>query len=117
MTAPTAITPIQLSKNPTTATAHTWTAADVANGNSFASTGREVVLANNTDSGSHHVTMTSSADPILGRTKDITSVSVAAGAYVELGMPQVSGWQQSDGTVHLSADDATMKFLILRTPS
>lgn len=94
---------------------YVWTAADVANGNSFSCTGHEVVLVQNTDSGSHTVTVVSAADP-FGRSGDITAYAVAAGLFSVLPFFSTTGWKQSDGTIHLSATDATVKFAVLRLP-
>lgn len=95
---------------------YVYTAADVANGNSFVSTGREIVLVQNTDSGGHHVSVVSVADA-FGRTGDITAYAVAAGLFSVLPyLSGAAGWKQTDGTIHLSADDATVKFAVLRLP-
>jgi hypothetical protein len=96
--------------------AFVFTAADVSSKNAFPCTGRELVLVQNTDSGAHTVTISSVADP-QNRTGDITSYSIAAGAYVVLGPFRNLGWQQSDGNVYLEANDATVKFAIVRLPA
>ncbi|HEY0701262.1 MAG TPA: hypothetical protein VGD60_00700 [Candidatus Acidoferrales bacterium] len=95
----------------------TMTAADVSNGNSFPFTGREILIAQNTDTGAHHITITSVADD-KGRTGDVSSYALAAGAVVAFNFRGLQGgWQQTDGSVHISADDATVKFAILQPAS
>src|SRR5581483_3196815 len=88
----------------------TETAADTSNNNSFAMTGAEVLLAHNTDVSTHHITLTSIADS-KGRTGDISTYAVGAGKISAFSFRGGSeGWQQSDGNVYFSADDATVKF-------
>lgn len=94
----------------------TFTAADVANGNSFAASGDELILVQNTDTGAHHYSVSSVAD-VLGRTKDLTSVSIAAGAIHALPKLPNDGWRQSDGNIYVNGDDATVKFAVLSLPS
>ena len=91
----------------------TWTAADVANMNSFTMTGKETVYVWNTDVGAHTCTLTSAADQ-LGRTKDITSYSVGASKISVFGPFATLGWRQSTGKFFLQANDATVKFAIVR---
>lgn len=95
----------------------TWTAADVANGNSCDHTGRELILVNNTGASPYTVTVTSVADE-LGRTGDKPSAySMAAGDYSVFGPYPVRGWRQSTGKLHFSASNAAVKFVIIRLPS
>lgn len=94
----------------------TETAADTTNNNEFVLTGREVLLAHNTDTGTHHITITSIADA-KGRSGDIATYAITAGkisAYSFRGGTE--GWQQADGGVYISADDATVKFTVLQLP-
>ena len=91
-----------------------FTAADVANGNSFPSTGREIIIAQNTDgAAAHTVTITSIADE-RGRTGDITTYSIPANGFAAFAVTSTAGWKQSDGNIYLAASDAQVKFLILR---
>jgi hypothetical protein len=93
-----------------------WTAADVANGNKFTFTGKEILLINNTDSAGHHCTFSSVADS-RGRADDITSYALAAADIARFSFRGgAEGWQQSDGSIHISADDATVKFAIITIP-
>jgi hypothetical protein len=92
-----------------------WTAADVSNGNSFPLTGREILLVQNSGASAYTFTITSAPDA-EGRSGDVTTYSVAAGVvscYSFRGA-QSGGWQQSDGTVHLAASNAAIKFAVLQ---
>jgi hypothetical protein len=113
---------VQVPKGPSSAIsagqlAITMTAADVGNGNSFPFTGREILIVQNSDASGHHFTITSVADD-KGRTGDVSSYAIAAGVIAVFNFRGLQGgWQQSDGTVHISADDATVKFAILQPAS
>jgi hypothetical protein len=98
---------------PTAALAVTMTAADVANGSQFPLTGRELVLIQNTGASSRTYTVSSVADP-YGRSADITTASIAAGAILVLGPLALSGWQQADGALYLSASHAEVKIGIIQ---
>lgn len=91
-------------------------AGDNANGNSFPVTGKEVILVQNSDSVAQTVTLSSVADA-LNRTGDITAYSIPAGAFAAFTPSQITGWKQTDGTMHLACSAATIKFAILRLPS
>lgn len=97
-------------------TAINWTAADVANGNSFTLTGREVLLIRNTDGAlARNITLTSIAD-LFGRLGTITNEAVPVGGFRVFGPVDTPGWQQADGKFYLSADNAAIQFAILRLP-
>lgn len=101
--------------NATTGTAFSYTAADVANGNSFKSTGKEIVVAKNTDGAvAHTVTISSTADP-YGRTGDVSQSIAANGIYV-FGPFPTTGWIQSDGKIYLSGDNAALEFQVITLP-
>jgi hypothetical protein len=94
----------------------TWTAADVVNKEQVALTGREIVLAWNTDAGAQTVTINSSPDP-QSRTADIAAYSIGAGLISGFGPFPLEGWAQGDGTLHLEASSANVKFAVLRLPA
>lgn len=95
------------------------TAMDVANGNSFVATGKEVLVFMNTDTATHTVTITSTADPYGRFDTALTAytVPVAVGgtsgiAAVE--MSQTNGWIQSGSTVNMTTNSALVKVMVLR---
>ena len=93
-----------------------FTAADSGAGNSFVSTGRELLLVQNSGGSAYTVTISSVADN-LQRTGDITTYSVGAGLFSMFGPFSQSGWKQTDGTVHVTASNAAILFAVVRLPS
>jgi hypothetical protein len=94
-----------------------WTAADVSLLNSFAMSGKDLVLAWNTHATiGYTVTITSAPDPIFGRSKDITTEAIAAGAIRCYGVPQLDGWRQTDGSFYLQASNASVVFAVISLP-
>jgi hypothetical protein len=98
---------------PTAALALTLTAADPANGSQFALTGRELIIIQN-GGGSPRTYTISSVPDAYGRAGDITAASIAAGAILVLGPLTLSGWQQADGNLYLSANHADVKIGIIQ---
>lgn len=96
----------------------TMAAADVA-GNTFVCSGREIVIISNPAGGSTYtVTVTSVADE-KGRTGNVTSYSMAAGAYVVLpmGLTNSQGWQSSARVITITANNAAVLIAVLRLPA
>lgn len=92
----------------------TMTAADTSNKNSVPLTGREIVIAWNSGASARTVTVTS-VDDRFGRSEDIAAESIAAGAIRVYGVGlALEGWQQTDGSLYLEADNAEVKFGVLR---
>lgn len=87
----------------------TMAAADVANGNQFVASGKDLVIAHNTGGSAYTVTVTSVADP-YGRTGNISAYSIGAGEYAIFGPFELAGWQQTDGKILISASNAAVKF-------
>ncbi len=91
-----------------------FTVADPANKEEFAALGRELLLAWNTDTLAHNIGITS-ANTRFKRTADIgPAYSVAAGVISHFYIGKLEGWRQTGGKVWLEADDATVKFAIVR---
>lgn len=89
-----------------------FTAADDVNGNQTLLTGRELLIAYNSDSLDHTVTVSSVACP-HSRTGD-ASVTITAGSYVVFQMFPTTGWRQSDGYLYYNADSSTVKFAVIK---
>jgi hypothetical protein len=87
-------------------------ASDVVNGNYFVITGKEVLIAINSDSVAHSFTVLSVPDH-LGRSSDLT-YSVPANSYAAIEFSVLEGWIQPDGTVYLNPSDTHIKFILLR---
>jgi hypothetical protein len=77
--------------------------------------GKTILIARNANAGSQTITVTSVADQ-QGRTGDITTYSLAAGAIVALGPFQTEGWRQSDGNLYAVASHIDVKFSVLYLP-
>jgi len=90
----------------------TFTAADDVNGNQVLLTGREIIIAYNSDSVDHTITVSSVACP-HDRTGDATK-TIAAGEYELFQMFPTLGWQQADGYLYFSSDSATVKFVVIK---
>jgi hypothetical protein len=98
-------------------TAVTWTAWDSGQGNRFLCTGREILLARNTNGASAEtVTVTSQADD-KGRTGDIDADSIPAnGMHVYQKFP-LAGWADSSNYVNVDGSTTDVEFAVLRLPS
>ena len=95
----------------------TMTAADVANKEQVAASGKEIVIAHNSGAAPHAVTITSKAHAPSGRTGDITTEAIAAGEIRVYGGPfPTNGWRQTDGQLYFEADSAEVKFGVIRLP-
>jgi hypothetical protein len=93
-----------------------FTACDASNGNSFAITGTEILLVENTDTMAAHTFTVSSVADQQGRTQDITAYSVPESDFAAFSFRQgVTGWRQvSDSTVHMTCSANTITFAVVR---
>lgn len=92
----------------------TWTASDVANKNSIALTGNEIILCRNVNGSAtaRTATITTTADS-LGRTLT-TSKSLGAGAYMVWPRFPLNGYIQSDKTLYVEGDNAELEWAVIR---
>lgn len=107
---------VKTGKDAYTATTVTMTAADTTNQNAVALTGKEVLIARNSGGSAYTVTITSVADPVHGRTGDISAVSIPAGESRMWGPFPLEGWRQSDNKLYFQASNAAVLFTVLRLP-
>lgn len=91
----------------------TMTAADTTDKEQFTLTGRELLLIHNTGGSPASWTATSVDDP-FGRSEDITTEAIAAGAIHVYGPTRLEGWAQTDGKFYLEASSADVEFGIIR---
>ncbi len=92
-------------------------AADGVNGNAFACKGRELLLARNTHATDAATLTISSAPDPYGRTKDITTYSLAAGEFAAFWIGRSIGWRQADGKAWLdTGGTGTIELAVLRVP-
>lgn len=89
-----------------------WVAADVANKQQVAFTGREIILARNVGASPHTVTV--DGVKIKGRAGSIAAYSIAAGAVAIIALP-TEGWRQTaDAMLYFEANHAEIEFSIIR---
>ena len=92
-----------------------FTAADVANGNAFKLTGKEILLVSCPAVG-YTITLTSVADN-RKRTADITAYAVGIGLYSAFNfLGGLEGWLQTDGNVYIAGSNAGILFAVLQLP-
>lgn len=92
----------------------TETAANATDKEQMRLTGREVLIARNSGAEARVVTITSVADPVTGRTGNITE-SVPAGEMYVLGPFSVQGFRQTDGMIYFEAAHADVKWSAIRS--
>jgi hypothetical protein len=97
----------------------TWTAAadPSTTKNYFISTGKELVIARNSNAGvtARTVTIESIAN-VKHRTRDITDFSIAAGATAVFGPFPKPGWVQLNGQIYLQGSHAEVLFAVVVLP-
>lgn len=97
---------------------YTYAAADVS-GNTFACTGREILLVINPAGGSTYtLTITGQADE-TGRLGTISAYSMAAGDYIVWmgGLTNSVGWKDaSSGLITVTANNAAVLLAVVRLP-
>lgn len=87
--------------------------ADFADGAGFTLTEDEILLAYNPDSAAHTITISSKADA-YNRTGDISAYSLGAGEFCVFPQLKKDGWIQSDNKLYFAADNALVRFAVLR---
>lgn len=97
----------------------TWTAGSVVS-DTIAATGREIILAYNSDGANPYtLTITSVVDD-KNRTGDITTYSLSAGEYAAFGcaLTNALGWKStSTGLITVSVSNAAVKWAVLQLPA
>jgi len=89
-------------------------ACDAVNGNSFAVTGQEIFLVQNSGASAYTFTISSVADN-FGRTDtSLTNYSVAASGITAIELKYLIGWQQTGQVMYTSCSNAALKFAIVR---
>jgi len=94
-------------------------AMDAVNGNYFNASGKEILMFLNTDTSTHTVTVSSTADSLGRLDTSLTTytVPVAAGGLSGISvvdMTNLTGWVQSGQTVNLTTSSALVKIVVLR---
>lgn len=90
----------------------TFTPADPS-GDDIQLTAPVLLLARNTDSSAHTVTITSQPDP-FNRTGSISAYSLGAGEVMAFLLSQATGWRDADGLVRIQASNAAVTWAVIR---
>jgi hypothetical protein len=93
----------------------TFLAADVANMEQTALTGKEMIVARNVGGGPFLITVTSVNDP-FNRTGNVTDYSLGAGEFAIFGPFDRTGWRQVDGNLYFEANNVAIEFAVVRLP-
>lgn len=95
-----------------------WVAGTVSDGDTFVCTGRELLLAKNTNVGAQTITIVSTVDE-TNRTEDIATYSLAAGDYAVFGqgLTNSKGWKSDAGTIRITVSHAEVLVAVLRLPA
>lgn len=103
---------------PLTAETLAWTNADVANGNAFVHTGKEVLLVWNSDAGAAR-NLTIQTVAINGRQDPIHNIaqSIPLGEYRMYNLRGEGLKQSADGMVYVNGDNVALRFIVLRNPA
>jgi hypothetical protein len=93
-------------------------AAGATSTDTFACTGRQILLAYNSGASPYTVTISSVSDE-QNRSGDITTYSLAAGDYAVfgIGLTNSPGWKQTDGTIIVDVENAAVKWAVLTLPA
>jgi hypothetical protein len=97
----------------------TFAAADATSKNYFPCTGKEILIAYNSDEANPYTVTITSVDDEKGRSEDIAAYSLAAGDYAVfgVGLTNAKGWKQTSGQIYLEASNEAVKFAVLRLPA
>ncbi len=92
-------------------------AADIVNKNQVKWTGKELVIAWNTDGVNSYTATVSSANDSHNRSGNIGPKTIAAGAVAIMAGPLPNdGWRQSDGYIYCEASNVAVKFAVITLP-
>jgi hypothetical protein len=85
----------------------------------FACTGRQILLAYNSDGANPYTVTISSVNDEQNRAGDITTYSLAAGDYAVfgIGLTNLQGWKQTNGTIIVDVENAAVKWAVLTLPA
>jgi hypothetical protein len=114
---PTALTTTVLIQNNAQVTAgqlaFALTTCDNVNGMTFVSTGREVLIVQNTDASPHTITVTPVADPYGGTNTTLTAYSVASTSFAAVQMKYQIGWL-TGSTIAVTCNSSLVKLAVLQ---
>lgn len=97
----------------------TFTAGATGGGDTIACTGRQIIIAYNSDGVSAYTVTISSVDDEKGRSEDITTYSLSAGEYAVfgVGLTNSPGWKQTNGNINVVVSNVAVKWAVLTLPN
>lgn len=97
----------------------TWTAGATGGGDTIACTGRQIILAYNSDGVNPYTLTITSVDDEQNRSGSITTYSLAAGEYAAFGcgLTNQQGWKQTNGNINVVVSNVAVKWAILTLPA
>lgn len=99
---------------PGTGVAVVWQDSDPVNGNTFAASGKEMILVRNTGATAKQITLQANADP-FGRVSDVVE-SIASAAMKAYGPFQLLGWATASGNFEIDSDSTDLEVAVLVLP-
>ena len=93
----------------------TMTAGEATNGHQFAITGRELIIAHNTEASAKWVKLTAAADA-SGRTGTTGNYSLAAGGIAAFAVSPLDVWAQTGNVAYVDVEHAGVKLAAVRYP-
>ncbi len=93
----------------------TFTACDNVNGNAFTSTGKEILIVQNSDAAGAHTFTVNSIPDQLGRSDtSLTGYSLPLSTFAVLNMNTLLGWKQNTGQIFLACNSNLIKFAVVQ---
>lgn len=93
-------------------------AINAVDGSKFTMTGQELLLARNTHATDAQTVTVSSVTCSHGRSLDITTESIAAGATHVFGpFKRKEGWAQTDNTLHVQGSTTDIHLAVVQLPN
>jgi hypothetical protein len=89
-------------------------ACDATNGNSFAVTGQEIFLVQNSGASAYTFTISSVADNFGRLDTSLTNYSVAASGITAIELKYLLGWAQTGQVMVTTCSNVALKFAIVR---
>lgn len=90
----------------------TWTAGDASNNNSFASTGKEILMIRNVNADSPLVSRKVTLHKVQGKIE----YTLGGGEFMCTGQIPTAGWKQSDNAIWVDPEHADIQFAVLVLP-
>lgn len=94
----------------------TFTAANPTDKEQVAASGKDLILVWNTHAANPYTVSFDSVKDEKNRVGDIDAYSIGAGEIACFGPFKQAGWMQSDGNIYFEAENAAIKYAVIRVP-